>query len=56
MIISGVVIPRPSPLMTRQNCKSSTADDVNEEVRDDPLTVKNESRPFFLTDCRYAVC
>ena len=35
MIISGVMMPRHSPLMTRQNCKiSGRADDVDEEERD----------------------
>ena len=37
MIISGVVMPRHSPLMTRQNCKSSPGQsDVDKEERDDP--------------------
>ena len=30
------------------------ADDVDEVERDDPLTGENESRPLFLTHCRYA--
>ena len=34
MIISGVVMPRHSPLMTRQG--QLRADDVAEEERDDP--------------------
>ena len=29
------------------------ADDVDEEERDDPPNWKNESRPLFLTHCRY---
>ena len=29
------------------------ADDVDEEERDDPLNLENESRSFFLTHCRY---
>ena len=37
MVISGVVMLKTSPLMMRQNCKSSLgADDVDEEERDDP--------------------
>ena len=36
-IISGVVMPRHSPLMTRQNCKSSPGVDyIDEKERDDP--------------------
>ena len=42
MIISGVVMPRHSPLMTRQNCKTQPrADDVDEEERDDPPNWEN---------------
>ena len=34
MIISGVVMPRHSPIMTRQT--RPRTDDVDEEERDDP--------------------
>ena len=38
MIISGMVMPRHSPLLTRQNLlqEQPRADDVDEEERDDP--------------------
>ena len=50
MIISGLVMSRHSPLMTRD----SQADDVDEVRRREMthLTGKNESRPLFLTHCR----
>ena len=53
-VISGVVMPRHSPLMTRQNCKSSPGQ-MREMIRREMthLTGKNESRPLFLTHCRY---
>ena len=38
MIISGVMMPRHSPLISRQSCKSSAGqiDCVDEEEGDDP--------------------
>ena len=50
MIISKVAMPRLSPLMTRQNCKSSPGQMMQMRRREmTHLTGKNEDMPLFLT-------
>ena len=55
MIISGVVMPRQKSTNDEAELQEQPrADDVDEEERVEPRDwEKNESRPLFITHCRY---